>query len=105
LVDPVISDAVTLVRREGDNAGVEFDVRPTSRPVWVSGNSVRLEQVLINLLRNSIDAMNGSAHKCISIRIELDERHVVLRVRDTGSGISPEAALRLFEPFFTTKAP
>ena len=103
LVDQVISEAVTLVRRE--SAGVEFDVRPTSRPVWVSGNSVRLEQVLINLLRNSIDATKDSAHKRISIRMELDERHVVLRVRDTGSGISPEAALRLFEPFFTTKAP
>ena len=61
LVDQVTSDAVTLVRRE--SAGVEFDVRPTSRPVWVSGNSVRLEQVLINLLRNSIDAMKDSAHK------------------------------------------
>ena len=103
LVDQVTSDAVTLVRRE--SAGVEFDVRPTSRPVWVSGNSVRLEQVLINLLRNSIDAMKDSAHRCISIRMELDERHVVLRVRDTGSGITPEAVQRLFEPFFTTKAP
>jgi two-component system, NtrC family, C4-dicarboxylate transport sensor histidine kinase DctB len=103
LVDQVISDAVTLVRRE--SAGVEFDVRLMSRPVWVSGNSVRLEQVLINLLRNSIDAMKDSASKFISIRIELDERHVVLRVRDTGSGISPEVLERLFEPFFTTKAP
>jgi two-component system, NtrC family, C4-dicarboxylate transport sensor histidine kinase DctB len=103
LVGQVISDAVTLVRRE--SAGVEFDVRPASRPVWVSGNSVRLEQVLINLLRNSIDAMNDSAHKCISIRTDLDERNVVLRVRDTGGGIAPEAVQRLFEPFFTTKAP
>jgi len=103
LVGQVISDAVTLVRRE--SAGVEFDVRPTRRPVWVSGNSVRLEQVLINLLRNSIDAMKDSARRCISIQIELDERHVVLRVRDTGSGISPQAVARLFEPFFTTKAP
>lgn len=103
LVDRVTSDAVTLVRRE--SAGVEFDVQPTSGPVWVSGNSIRLEQVLINLLRNSIDAMKDSAHKCISIRTECDQRHVVLRVRDTGSGLSPEAALRLFEPFFTTKAP
>jgi len=103
LVGQVISDAVTLVRRE--SAGVEFDVRPPSRPVWVSGNSVRLEQVLINLLRNSIDAMKDSAHRRIIIRMELDERHVVLRVRDTGSGISPQAVARLFEPFFTTKAP
>lgn len=103
LVGQVISDAVALVRRESE--GVEFDVPPTSHSVWISGNSVRLEQVLINLLRNSIDAMKDSAHKCISVRMELDERHVVLRVRDTGGGISPEAVERLFEPFFTTKAP
>ena len=105
LVDQVIADAVTLVRREGDNVGVEFDVRPTSRPVWASGNSVRLEQVLINLLRNSIDAMKDSAPRCIRLRMELDELHVVLHVRDTGSGISAQAVQRLFEPFFTTKAP
>jgi len=103
-VDQFVSDAVTLVRREGDNAGVEFDVRLTSHAAWVSGNSVRLEQVLINLLRNSIDAMKDSAHKCIGIRMEIDNRHVVLRVRDSGSGISAEALARLYEPFFTTKA-
>jgi two-component system C4-dicarboxylate transport sensor histidine kinase DctB len=103
LVDQVTCDAVTLVRRE--SAGVEFDLRPTGRPVWVLGNSVRLEQVLINLLRNAIDAMQNSQRKCISIRMELDERHVFVRVRDTGSGIPPEALERLYEPFFTTKAP
>jgi two-component system C4-dicarboxylate transport sensor histidine kinase DctB len=104
LVGQVISDAATLMRREADSAGVEFDIGPTSPPVWVSGNSVRLEQVLINLLRNSIDAMKDSPRKRISIRMELDERHVVMRVRDTGSGIAPAALERLFEPFFTTKA-
>jgi len=103
LLDRVTADAVTLVRHE--SAGVEFDMQPASRPVWVSGNSVRLEQVLINLLRNAIDAMKDSARKCISIRMDLDERDVVLRVRDSGSGIAPEAVQRLFEPFFTTKAP
>lgn len=105
LLDQVISSAATLVRREGKNAGVAFDVQQTTEPIWVSGNSVRLEQVLVNLLRNAIDAMEGSAHPRIRIGIERVEGQVVVRVRDGGSGICAEALDRLFEPFFTTKAP
>ncbi|AQH01653.1 hypothetical protein A9R05_22965 [Burkholderia sp. KK1] len=105
LVESVVADAVALVRREGENAGIEFDVLPPVRPIWVLGNDVRLEQVLINLLRNAIDAMKDSPRRCISVRYTLDAQHVVLRVRDTGTGIAAPALDRLFEPFFSTKAP
>jgi two-component system C4-dicarboxylate transport sensor histidine kinase DctB len=105
LVERVVADAVALVRREGENAGIEFDVLPPIRPIWVLGNNVRLEQVLINLLRNSIDAMKDSPRRRISVRMSLDAQHVILRVRDTGTGIAAPALNRLFEPFFTTKAP
>ncbi|WP_157697570.1 sensor histidine kinase [Caballeronia calidae] len=105
LVERVVADAVALVRREGENAGIEFDVLPPVRPIWVLGNDVRLEQVLINLLRNAFDAMKDSPRKRICVRFTLDARHVLLRVRDTGTGIATPVLNRLFEPFFSTKAP
>jgi two-component system C4-dicarboxylate transport sensor histidine kinase DctB len=105
LMDRVIADAARMVRREAENAGIELDLQPQVSSIWVSGNSIRLEQVLLNLFRNSMDAVKDSARKCISIRMELNELHVIMRVRDTGSGISAQAHKRLFEPFFTTKGP
>lgn len=105
LVDRVVSDAVTLVRREGESAGIEFDVVPPVRPIWVLGNDVRLEQVLINLLRNAIDATKNSPLRRVSVCFSLEPQHVILRVRDTGTGITAPALQRLFEPFFSTKTP
>ena len=76
---------------------------------------VKLEQVVMNLVLNARDAMPGGGELSIETRaVELDEaaaraeglpsgRYALLRVADTGVGMSPEVAARVFEPFFTTK--
>ncbi|MGE8168958.1 ATP-binding protein [Pseudomonas putida] len=74
-----------------------------ARPAWVRGDAIRLEQVLINLLRNSLDAMADKGYKRLEIRIEPEATQWRLSILDTGGGI-PEADLaRIFDPFFTTK--
>ncbi|MBA5980080.1 MULTISPECIES: ATP-binding protein [Pseudomonas] len=74
-----------------------------TRPAWVRGDAIRLEQVLINLLRNALDAMQGKPCKRLEIRLEADEQLWRLSVIDNGGGIAEEHLNQVFDPFFTTK--
>ncbi|KTB62600.1 ATP-binding protein [Pseudomonas syringae] len=73
------------------------------RPAWVRGDAIRLEQVLINLLRNALDAMRDCATRRLEVRIEALDAHWRLSVRDSGAGIAPDNLVNIFDPFFTTK--
>lgn len=74
-----------------------------ARPAWVRGDAIRLEQVLINLLRNALDAMAGKVFKRLEIRIEIEADQWRLSVLDSGGGIAAEHLGSVFDPFFTTK--
>ncbi|MFK8330281.1 ATP-binding protein [Pseudomonas sp. BJa5] len=74
-----------------------------ARPAWVRGDAIRLEQVLINLLRNALDAMAGKTFRRLEIRIEIDADQWRLSVLDSGGGIAAEHLASVFDPFFTTK--
>jgi two-component system, NtrC family, C4-dicarboxylate transport sensor histidine kinase DctB len=91
-----------LVQNDRSRAGAELDVK-ILQSVQVMGDAVRIEQVLINLLRNALDATEGCAVRKITVTLECDERDAILRVRDSGPGISQQMVEHLFEPFFTTK--
>ena len=70
----------------------------------VMGDAIRIEQVLINLLRNALDAAEPSAQKSVLVTLSREADEALIRIGDSGSGIPAEVAARLFEPFFTTKA-
>jgi PAS domain S-box-containing protein len=73
----------------------------------LTGDRVQLQQVILNLLRNALDAMSGvdDRPRKLVIRTERDEDdHVRLTVQDTGAGFEPQAMGRLFEAFYTTKS-
>jgi len=74
-----------------------------TRPAWVRGDAIRLEQVLINLLRNALDAMRDKPHKRLEIRIDDDKGQCRLSIADSGGGIADEHLANVFDPFFTTK--
>jgi two-component system C4-dicarboxylate transport sensor histidine kinase DctB len=69
----------------------------------IVGDTVRTEQVLINLLRNALDAVETAQVRTVTIILERDEGDAVIRIRDSGTGIPAQVAQHLFEPFFTTK--
>jgi len=81
-------------------AGLRIDILDEAQVV---GDSVRTEQVLINLLRNALDAVDNAEQKSVSLELERDAGEAVIRIRDSGPGIPAQVALHLFEPFFTTK--
>ena len=67
------------------------------------GDAIRLEQVLLNLLNNALDAMAESTVRQLQIRIERQAEQCLLSIADSGGGIAAEALDHVFEPFFTTK--
>lgn len=81
---------------------------PFERPVIASnlkvfGGRVRLEQILVNLLQNALEALETCTEPHLSITLELQDDTVRLLVRDNGPGIAPEVADRLFTPFATSR--
>jgi len=66
-------------------------------------DQTRLEQILVNLIGNALDATAGQAHAELWLTGDLHDERYRLRVRDNGPGIDPDARKHLFEPFFTTK--
>jgi signal transduction histidine kinase len=90
-----------LVRARTRQQQVRLAVETPGRPVPVSLDAGQFSTVLVNLFLNALDAMPRGGE--LRVDLEADERECRLRVRDTGSGIAPEAAGRLFTPFASTK--
>lgn len=97
-----IEAAALLLNNEFQTHGatLQIDIR---HPAQVVGDSVRTEQVLINLLRNALDAVDNTDQKTVSLLLECEAGEALIRIRDSGPGIPAQVALHLFEPFFTTK--
>jgi two-component system C4-dicarboxylate transport sensor histidine kinase DctB len=98
----VVDQALQLLdaRLRDEGIGTVLDL---TRPAWVRGDAIRLEQVLINLLRNALDAMANKPRKRLEIRLHADEQLWQLTVSDSGGGIAEEHLNSVFDPFFTTK--
>ena len=98
-----IEAAVLLLARDIAQQGATV-TREIRHCAHILGDAVRIEQVLVNLLRNALDAVEEAAVKQVQVLLDIEGGQAVLRIRDSGGGISDEVAPHLFEPFFTTKA-
>lgn len=98
----VVSQALQLLAPRLREEQVELDVQ-MARPAPMRGDAIRLEQVLINLLHNALDAMRDKPLRCLTIVLQAQPGGWLLYVDDTGDGIAANDLSHVFDPFFTTK--
>jgi two-component system C4-dicarboxylate transport sensor histidine kinase DctB len=102
-VNQAIQGAALLLDSEFLRHSVHLQLE-LSETFYVLGDTVRIEQVLINLLRNALDAVEQAPEKNVRVVLEADAQQVRIRIIDSGMGLPQEVVKHLFEPFFTTKA-
>ncbi|UTW13193.1 sensor histidine kinase [Marinobacterium rhizophilum] len=99
-----IDQALALFRGRFVEEQVQVDFKPDIADDRVAGDSARLEQVLVNLIKNGCDAMQHTeAPRRLSLQLLAEDGWFELRLADQGTGIDEGALDKLFEPFFTTK--
>lgn len=98
----VIEQALQLLAVRIRDEQVEVS-QTLSAPAWVLGDAIRLEQVLVNLLRNALDAVADIEQPCITLSLQRKGEYWCLDVTDNGPGIADENLASVFDPFFTTK--
>jgi two-component system sensor kinase FixL len=103
-INSIAEDAVAfgLIGAHADGIITNLQLDPNLPPVLA--DRLQIQQVLVNLLRNAVEAMAGSPDRVVTLATRLNgEREVEVSVRDSGPGMTKDVADRLFMPFFTTK--
>ena len=101
-IHKMLDEVRSLTGTKLHNRGIQFEIEcPQDLAVW--WNEVQLSQVLINLINNSVDAIDVQKDKWIRIRTEVRHQDIYISVTDSGPGIEPAVARKMFQPFFTTK--
>ena len=101
----LVEEACALALVGAKERGIRVDFDFTLQPTRVVVDRIQIQQVLLNLIRNAIEAMDEVEQRdlTISARMHGDDSMVEVIVQDTGPGLSPEVVSRLFQPFTTTK--
>jgi PAS domain S-box-containing protein len=106
-INDAIREVIALTRAEAANNSVSVRTQFAEGLPRVQGDRVQLQQVMLNLIVNAIQAMSGIGEGARELQISIDavpsEGGVRVGVRDTGPGLNSESLSRLFEPFYTTK--
>jgi C4-dicarboxylate-specific signal transduction histidine kinase len=105
-IDDVIREALALAGGELRRHDVVLRTELAAEDLPIMGDRVQLQQVLLNLTMNGVEAMKGVTERAreLSISSRLAEPgSVLVAVEDTGTGLDPAVAERMFQPFFTTK--
>jgi two-component system nitrogen regulation sensor histidine kinase NtrY len=103
-IDDLLSRIARLIANHPNAGGIAVSVECIPASLELTADPDLIEQVLINLATNSVQALEGRADARIELSAHINERgRVIVEVRDNGSGISPEALESVFVPFFTTK--
>lgn len=99
----VLHDTMILAKERLRIKNILIDIYITDMFPMLNGNHIKLEQVFLNLIQNSIDAMEEQGKGEIKLTAKMNKEKALITFSDTGKGISPDLQERIFEPFFTMK--
>jgi signal transduction histidine kinase len=105
-VHVLLDHSLRLIEHQLKGKSISLNRRYAAAPDTVSGDEYQLQQALMNLLLNAVEAMGMNGTLTVTTEIageKAGEHRVRIHIQDTGAGIAPEHLPRLFEPFFTTK--
>jgi two-component system C4-dicarboxylate transport sensor histidine kinase DctB len=102
LVDQAIDGTLFMLESQIKESGTSIE-KDIPQPFWVMGHAVQLEQVILNLVRNAIDASADRKPPMICISVRASHDDVVIAIADNGSGFTAGKIGEIFDPFFTTK--
>jgi signal transduction histidine kinase len=104
-LNALISETIDLIRVEAERDRIKINVVLGADPVFVLGDKIQLQQILMNFIRNATTAMekNDPQNKILEIALRLAPDEVIVSVRDSGPGLDPSVNGKLFKPFVSTK--
>lgn len=102
-IQPVVISALELMKTRLRSNQIQLETSFPEQALKTRINPIQLEQVVINLVSNAIEALDSSSDKKIRIELTKHNKEIILRIEDSGSGISSDVSSKLFEPFYTTK--
>jgi PAS domain S-box-containing protein len=103
-IKKLIDESQELFAQKLKNKEIEF-THSCSQDCTIKAKSLQLSQVVVNLINNSIDAIEGLEQKWIKIIVEQKSEYCLIQVVDSGAGIPKDIASKLMTPFYTTKGP
>ncbi len=102
-LNELVREALILVDAKSKRHMTALTYQSTIDDAWIRCDEVEIEQVVVNLINNAIDAAKDSDDARVDVRLGASERGFELSVTDTGPGLPDDIRERIFEPFFTTK--
>jgi PAS domain S-box-containing protein len=105
-INEAVLEVIALIRNEMANSGISVRTQLAETLPAIQGDRVQLQQVILNLLVNAIEAMSGMSkgpRELVISTAKSDSEGLLVAVRDSGPGLAPESVDRLFESFYTTK--
>ena len=109
-IEPDIIDISLLIEETRENLKLLFDsqnikfiIEPQQEEIFINGDYNRLNQVILNIIKNSIEAKDENKNSYIKIYTKQNNKKIKIYIEDNGVGISKENMKRISEPFFTTK--
>ena len=101
-VNEIIGEIIVMLRGEGNRSAVSIHTDLAADPPKITADRVQLQQVLMNLMLNAMEAMNDTGG-VLTVKSQPQDGHLVISVSDTGAGLPADKADRIFDAFYTTK--